>query len=81
MKTISKAIVPMPLNVMLVPGLRSIEELRKNGVRRLTAGAAIAMAALGLCGQLTKHFLAGSWDELFKVTVDYATTNALFASR
>jgi hypothetical protein len=66
---------------MLVPGLPSIEELRKNGVRRLSAGAAIAMAALGLNSQLTKHFLAGSWDELFKITVDYATANALFTSQ
>jgi 2-methylisocitrate lyase-like PEP mutase family enzyme len=81
MKTIAKTIDPMPLNIMLVPGLPSIDELRENGVRRLSAGAAIAMAALGLSGQLAKDFLAGSWDELFKVTVDYATTNALFASR
>jgi 2-methylisocitrate lyase-like PEP mutase family enzyme len=81
MKTISKAIAPMPLNVMLVPGLPSIEKLRKNGVRRLSAGAAIAMAALGFSSHLTKDFLAGYWNKVFEVTVDYATTNALFTSR
>lgn len=78
MKTIADAIAPMPLNVMLVPGLPSIDELRKHGVRRLTAGAAIASAALGLSSRLAKDFLGGSWERMFESSIDYSAANQLF---
>jgi 2-methylisocitrate lyase-like PEP mutase family enzyme len=80
-QTIAKSIDPMPLNIMLVQGLPSVEVLRKNGVRRFSTGAAIAMAALGLSSQLAKNFLAGSREELFKFSVDYNAMNQLFQSR
>jgi 2-methylisocitrate lyase-like PEP mutase family enzyme len=68
----------MPLNIMLVPGLSTIDALRKVGVRRLSAGAAIAQAALGLIGRLAHDFLNGSWTKMFASVADYGTTNRLF---
>jgi 2-methylisocitrate lyase-like PEP mutase family enzyme len=68
----------MPLNIMLVPGLPTIDALRKLGVRRLSAGAAMAEAALGLIGRLAHDFLNGSWTEMFANAADYGTTNRLF---
>jgi 2-methylisocitrate lyase-like PEP mutase family enzyme len=68
---------------LFVPGLSNgstieIDALRKLGVRRLSAGAAIAQAALGLIGRLAHDFLDGSWTEMFANAVDYGTTNRLF---
>jgi 2-methylisocitrate lyase-like PEP mutase family enzyme len=76
--TIVKAIDPMPLNVMLVPDLPDIDSLRKLGVRRLSAGSAIAQATLGLTEHLARDFLAGSWSEMFAKPADYMTVNRLF---
>jgi 2-methylisocitrate lyase-like PEP mutase family enzyme len=75
---VAKAIHPTPLNIMLVPGLPAIDALRKLGVRRLSAGAAIAQASLGLTRRLAHDFLDGSWTEMFANGVDYGTTNRLF---
>jgi 2-methylisocitrate lyase-like PEP mutase family enzyme len=75
---VARAIYPMPLNIMLVPGLPTTDALRKLGVRRLSAGAAIAQAALGLIGRLAHDFLNGSWTEMFASFADYGTTNRLF---
>ena len=44
-EAIAAAIHPLPLNIMLMPGLLSREELHARGVRRLSAGSAIAQAA------------------------------------
>jgi 2-methylisocitrate lyase-like PEP mutase family enzyme len=79
--TIVKAIHPMPLNVMLVPDLPNIASLQKLGVRRLSAGAAIAQATLGLTERLARDFLTGSWSEMFAKPADYITVNCLFDAR
>jgi 2-methylisocitrate lyase-like PEP mutase family enzyme len=80
-ETIAAAIDPLPLNVMLVPGLPSLTTLRKQGVRRLSAGSAIAQAVFGLSGRLATDFLAGSWNEMFAVAADYGAMNRLFSKR
>jgi 2-methylisocitrate lyase-like PEP mutase family enzyme len=80
-ETIAAAIDPLPLNVMLVPGLPSPTTLRKQGVRRLSAGAAIAGAAFGLSGRLATDFLDGSWNDIFTVATDYGAMNQLFSKR
>ena len=49
--------VPMPLNVMWMPGLPSLSELERLGVRRLSAGAAIAAIALGAIASSSSAFL------------------------
>jgi len=75
---IAAAINPLPLNIMLMPNLPSITLLRKQGVRRLSAGAALAQSALGFISRLTTDFLGGSWDDMFTMAPDYSTTNQLF---
>lgn len=82
-RTIAAAIDPLPLNVMAMPGLPGAAELRKLGVRRLSAGGAISMAAMALTAQLAGDFLrSGSSEALFVgPSADYAATNALFEDR
>jgi 2-methylisocitrate lyase-like PEP mutase family enzyme len=78
MATISAAIAPMPLNIMAVPNLASLDALQKTGVRRLSAGSSIAQAALGRTSQLVSGFLAGTMSEMFDVSADYGDLNRLF---
>ena len=78
MARIATAIAPMPLNVMAVPKLPSIDALERSGVRRLSAGCSVAQAALGRTSRLVSGFLAGSIAELFDESADYGTLNRLF---
>jgi 2-methylisocitrate lyase-like PEP mutase family enzyme len=77
-ESVAAAIDPLPLNIMLMPGLPSANVLRTQGVRRLSAGSAIAQAALGIARRLTTDLLAGSMDAMFAMAVDYSATNRLF---
>lgn len=77
--TIATAIKPMPLNVMALPGLPSVEALQRYGVRRLSAGSAIAQAALGCTHRLAAGFLAGALSEMFGAAEEYGALNELFA--
>jgi 2-methylisocitrate lyase-like PEP mutase family enzyme len=78
---IAAAINPMPLNVMAAPGLPSLDALRKYGVRRVTAGSAIAQAALGCTSRLAAGFLAGTTSDLFSAAPEYGSVNQLFANK
>jgi len=72
-------VAPLPLNVMAYPGLPAASGLRELGVRRLSAGAALASAALGRARSRAGAFLAdGRSEALFDETVEYGPTNALF---
>ena len=77
-QAVAAAIVPLPLNIMLVPGLPSFDVLRAQGVRRVSAGAAIAQAALGHTRRLAADLLAGRSEEIFAVAAEYGETNQLF---
>jgi len=77
-EAIAAAIDPLPLNIMLMPGLPSPAVLRAQGVRRLSAGSAIAQAATGFASQIVNDFLAGSSDDMSMITVDYSSMNQLF---
>ncbi len=52
MARIAAAIKPLPLNIMAAPDLPSIDALQQYGVRRVSAGSAIAQAALGCTSRL-----------------------------
>jgi 2-methylisocitrate lyase-like PEP mutase family enzyme len=80
MAAISAAIEPMPLNIMAVPNLPSMDTLQKSGVRRLSAGSSIAQAALGCTRNLAAGFLAGTMSKMFDASADYAAMNQLFAT-
>jgi 2-methylisocitrate lyase-like PEP mutase family enzyme len=80
MAAISAAIEPMPLNIMAVPNLPSMDTLQKSGVRRLSAGSSIAQAAIGCTSHLVSSFPAGTMSEMFDASADYAAVNRLFAA-
>jgi 2-methylisocitrate lyase-like PEP mutase family enzyme len=80
MQAIAAAIKPMPLNIMAVPNLPPMDALQQHGVRRLSAGSAIAQAALGCARRLAADFLAGTMSEMFGATAEYGAVNRLFAN-
>jgi 2-methylisocitrate lyase-like PEP mutase family enzyme len=79
LRRIAAAIHPMPLNIMAVPGLPSFAALQNAGVRRLSAGSAIAQASWGRTGRLASAFLEGDVSELFAAAAEYGKMNELFA--
>lgn len=67
---------PLPLNVMARPALPGPEELQRLGVRRLSAGSAIAEAAWGRAQQAAEGFLAlGGGAALFDGAAPYPLIN------
>lgn len=80
-EAVASAIAPLPLNVMLMPDLPPLGQLPALGVRRLSCGSAIAEAALGRARDLATSLLAGRFDDMYEVTLDYGTANELFADR
>lgn len=78
-RAIVAGVAPLPLNAMAYPGLPDAAGLRELGVRRLSAGAAVAAAALGRARSRARAFLAdGVSEALFDENVEYGPTNALF---
>jgi 2-methylisocitrate lyase-like PEP mutase family enzyme len=70
----------LPLNVMVVPKLPPVGELARLGVRRVSAGAAIAQAAHGLTQRLARDLLDhAGYGPLFAGAAAYGDLNALFA--
>jgi 2-methylisocitrate lyase-like PEP mutase family enzyme len=70
----------LPLNVMIVPGLPSAPELKRLGVRRLSAGTALAQAALGLVRRATRELLErGTYAALEADPVSCSEMSALFS--
>jgi len=78
-RTVANAIDPLPLNVMAIPGLAPAAELKQFGARRLSAGPAVARAAISLTKQLATDFLAnGNSDAVYSHVKDKTDMNALF---
>ncbi|MDR7333185.1 isocitrate lyase/phosphoenolpyruvate mutase family protein [Roseateles asaccharophilus] len=72
---------PLPLNVMARPTLPGLAELRQLGVRRLSAGSAIAEAAWGRAARAAAGFLAaGGGAELFDGATPYPQINGALAA-
>jgi 2-methylisocitrate lyase-like PEP mutase family enzyme len=70
---------PLPLNVMARPTLPGLDELQRLGVRRLSAGSAIAEAAWGRAERAAAGFLAqGAGTELFEGATPYPQINRQF---
>jgi 2-methylisocitrate lyase-like PEP mutase family enzyme len=78
-RAVAAAIAPLPLNVMAIPGLAASAELKGLGVRRLSAGAGIARAAISLTKRLSEGFLRdGRSDAIYAEVKDDTNVNALF---
>lgn len=77
-RAIAEAIV-LPLNVMVVPGLPPVAELRSLGVRRVSAGQTITQAAYAVARRAATRFLEdGLYDTMLETTIGYGELNALF---
>lgn len=72
--------ITLPVNVMALPGLPDSTALNALGVKRLSAGAAIAQAVLGHAQQLGLAFLTtGKSQDLFTSNaMTYQSMNAMF---
>lgn len=71
---------PLPLNVMARPALPGLDALQRLGVRRISAGSAIAEAAWGRAQRAAAGFLAqGAGDDLFDGATPYPQINAAFS--
>jgi 2-methylisocitrate lyase-like PEP mutase family enzyme len=68
----------LPLNVMVRPTLPSLPELSRLGVRRVSAGCAIAQAALGLARKATRELLDGSYSALYVDPIPVPELNGWF---
>jgi len=74
--------IALPLNVMVLPNLPPVAELRRLGVRRVSAGSAIAQAAHAITRRAASQLLGdGRYDAMFEAAVAYGELNALFQER
>jgi 2-methylisocitrate lyase-like PEP mutase family enzyme len=80
-RTIAEAIHPLPLSIMLVPALPPVTELAAIGVRRLSAGSAIAQAVFGHTRTLATDFLSLRIEDVVGTPMGYAQINQLFEGR
>jgi 2-methylisocitrate lyase-like PEP mutase family enzyme len=73
--------IGMPLNLMVVPDLPAAEALTRLGVRRVSAGSAIAQAVYGVARRSAQQFLRdGRYDAMFENAATYGEMNELFKS-
>lgn len=71
----------LPVNVMILPQLSPVAELEALGVRRVSAGGAIAEAACGLTRRAATELLReGRYDAMFESPMAYAELNGLFGA-
>jgi 2-methylisocitrate lyase-like PEP mutase family enzyme len=70
---------PLPVNVMVLPNLPPVAELAALGVRRVSAGAAISIAAYSVTARAaTRLFEDGLYDAMFEASAtSYGELNAL----
>lgn len=73
-RRVAEGVAPMPLNVMLVPGLPSARDLFAAGVRRLSAGIALSLEAYATAGRMAAELLGTAPKE-----TGYGTLNGLLA--
>jgi 2-methylisocitrate lyase-like PEP mutase family enzyme len=81
LRAIAEAVAPLPLNAMVRPDLPPAAALKSLGVRRLSAGGAIAMSALSLTRKLATEFLAGGDSRALSAHIyglTYPELNGLF---
>jgi len=71
--------IDLPLNVLARPGLPAADELAKLGVRRLSAGSAVAQTLWGHAQELARGFLEeGRSEPVTQTNMTYPQIQALF---
>jgi 2-methylisocitrate lyase-like PEP mutase family enzyme len=72
--------IDLPLNILAMKVVPPVAELKKAGVRRVSAGALIGRAAYGAAVRSAKMLLEqGRYDAVFETSGDCPNFNALFA--
>ena len=72
--------VDLPLNILAMKVVPPVADLKKAGVRRVSAGALIGRAAYGTAVRAAKMLLQqGRYDAIFETSGDCPNFNALFA--
>ena len=72
--------VPLPLNLLIIPGLAPVAELQSLGVRRVSAGSALTQSAYGLTKRAVTQLLKeGRYELMLERALTHPELNALFA--
>jgi 2-methylisocitrate lyase-like PEP mutase family enzyme len=72
--------VGLPLNLLVLPKLPPVAELRECGVRRLSAGSGVFAAAFGAARRAALQLLGeGRYEAMYSGPIAYGEMNALFA--
>jgi 2-methylisocitrate lyase-like PEP mutase family enzyme len=75
------AVVDMPVNVLVEPGLPPVAELRALGVARVSAGSGVSRMLIGMAQVAVREFLdQGRYESMLGGSMDYAQINALYAT-
>ena len=74
------AAVPLPVNVLVAPGMPPVAELQSLGVRRVSVGSALTQGAYALVKRAATQVLKeGRYDVLLERTLTHRDLNALLA--
>lgn len=74
--------VDLPLNILVLPGVAPVVELKAAGVRRVSAGSGLARAAWGATKKATLQMLEeGKFEAMFTAAESLPNMNAIFARR
>jgi 2-methylisocitrate lyase-like PEP mutase family enzyme len=79
-REVTAALGELPLNLLWLAGLPPLAELRALGVRRLSAGSALAQRAYGAASRGALRFLASGDLDGADPTVTHPEMNALFSA-
>jgi 2-methylisocitrate lyase-like PEP mutase family enzyme len=74
------SLAELPVNLLWLPGLPGLAELRALAVRRLSAGSALAQRAYGAAARAAQRFLASGDCDAADVALANPEMNALFAA-
>lgn len=80
-ETISQLVtaIPAPLNILLLPDTPPVSELQRLGVRRLSTGARLAQAALGLLRQAAVELREdGTYHKVFEYALPFPELQEIF---
>jgi len=79
-RALASGLGELPLNLMWLPGLPALAELRALGVRRLSAGSALAQRAYATAARAAQRFLESGDLDPTEASFTHPEMNALFAA-
>ena len=75
------SVIPAPLNIMAGPTSPSLEALGAWGVRRISLGPSIALAAFGMVERAARELLSGGTFAGLEAAPSFADMNSKFLRR